>query len=83
MKTTFDIPEELLVRAKKHAAEQRRPLKALVLEGLQAQLDAGRRQPRAKAKRSPIRWVTVAGELAPGLDVSDREKMFDWLRRNP
>jgi len=84
MKTTFDIPEELLIRAKKHAAEQRRPLRALVTEGLRAQIEStGRAGSRTKAKRRPIRWVTVAGKLAPGLDVADREKMTDWLRRHP
>lgn len=82
MKTTFDIPEELLIRAKKRAAELRRPLRALVTEGLRAQLESTRRAPGAKeAKRTRIRWVTVAGDLAPGLDLTDREKMTDWLRR--
>ncbi len=83
MKTTFDIPEELLVRAKKHAAEKRRTLKALVTDGLRAQLDLGDRPPtKAKTSRSRIRWVTVPGKLAPGLDVADREQMIEWLRRH-
>lgn len=85
MKTTFDIPEELLIRAKKRAAELRRPLRALVTEGLRAQLEATRRVRGTKkaAKRTRIHWVTVAGDLAPGLDLADREKMTDWLRRDP
>lgn len=88
MKTTFDIPEELLVEAKKLAAELRRPLRALVTEGLRAQLASGgrRRTPVAKRQRQPrIRWatVTVNGALAPGLDVANREHMHEWLRRNP
>jgi hypothetical protein len=88
MKTTFDIPEELLVEAKKLAAELRRPLRALVTEGLRAQLASGggRRSPVAKRPLRPrIRWatVTVKGALAPGLDVADRESMHEWLRRSP
>ncbi len=85
MKTTFDIPDELLIRAKKRAAELRRPLRALVTEGLRAQLESTRRAPGTKkeAKRKRIRWVTVAGDLVPGIDLADREKMTDWLRRNP
>jgi hypothetical protein len=86
MKTTFDIPEELLVEAKKRAAELRRPLRVLVTEGLRAQLatGAGRKAPAAKSKARPrIRWVTVKGALAPGLDVANREHMHEWLQRNP
>lgn len=86
MKTTFDIPEELLVEAKKRAAELRRPLRALVTEGLRAQLasGSGRKVPATKRQARPrIRWVTVKGALAPGLDVANREQMHEWLRRNP
>ncbi|HEY2774008.1 MAG TPA: hypothetical protein VGK20_08135 [Candidatus Binatia bacterium] len=81
MKTTIDIPDELLVRAKKRAAELRRPLRSLVTEGLRDQLagkpgkSAKREQPRS------IRWVTVTGGLPPGLDLADREEMHDWLRK--
>lgn len=84
MKTTFDIPDELLVRAKKRAAELRRPLRALVTEGLRAQLAAPRQSMgnRTSARRR-IRWITVAGGLPPELDVADRERMHEWLRRNP
>ena len=84
MKTTIDIPEELLVRAKKRAAELRRPLRALVTEGLRGQLAAPRRPDgtRRHARRR-IRWVTAAGGLPPGLDLSNREQMHDWLRSCP
>jgi hypothetical protein len=86
MKTTFDIPEELLVEAKKRAAELRRPLRSLVTEGLRAQLASGGGRNPAVAKRQArprIRWVTVKGALAPGLDVANREHMHEWLQRNP
>ena len=86
MKTTFDIPEDLLVEAKKLAAELRSPLRELVTDGLRAQLASGggRRPPAAKPQPRPrIGWVTVKGALAPGLDVEDRERMHEWLRRNP
>src|SRR5262245_52635639 len=41
MKTTVDLPDDLLILAKKRAAEQRRPLRALLAEALRSQL-AGR-----------------------------------------
>ncbi|MCC7537016.1 MAG: hypothetical protein IT379_12420 [Deltaproteobacteria bacterium] len=75
MKTTIDLPEELLVRAKKRAAELRVPLRQLVVEGLRARLARDTKPSRHAA----IRWVTVAGGLPRGLDVSDRALMHDWL----
>jgi len=86
VKTTFDIPEALLVEAKKLAAELRRPLRELVTEGLRAQVASGggAHSPVAKRPLRPrIGWVTVKGALAPGLDVANREDMHEWLRRNP
>lgn len=79
MKTTVDLPDDLFVAAKKRAAELREPLRVLIERGLRAELgrDAGRR--REKVRR--IRWVTVAGGLPPGVDVSDRAATNDWLRR--
>ncbi len=82
MKTTFDIPEDLLVRAKKRAAELRRPLRSLVTEGLRGQLAGGRKPPASRVStRRRIRWVTTPGGLPPGLDLTNRERMHDWLRR--
>ena len=78
MKTTLELPDELLIAAKKAAAEQRRPLKALVEEGLRTVL--GQPQTRAGSKR--VRLITVKGGLPADLDLSNREKMQDWIHRN-
>jgi hypothetical protein len=77
MKTTLDLPDELLIAAKKRAAEQRRPLRALVEQGLRAQLS--RRPSNKKSKR--VRWVTVPGGLPDQLDLANRESMHEWLGR--
>lgn len=85
MKTTLDIPEELLVEAKQRAAELRRPLRALV-EGLGARLASGNQRQAATGRnrgRPRIRWVTVNGAPAPRLDVANRERMHEGLERNP
>jgi hypothetical protein len=79
MKTTVDLPDDLFIAAKKRAAELRQPLRALIERGLRAEL--GRGANGRKAGRRTIRWVTVAGGLPPGVDVSDRAAMHDWLRR--
>ena len=80
MKTTIELPDELLIEAKKRAAELRCSLRTLVERGLRHELAAGRTG-RARRTRG-IRWVTVRGGLPPGLDLSDRAAMHDWLARN-
>ena len=75
MKTTVDLPDDLLVEAKKRAAEQRRPLRSLLADGLRAELEKGRSKRVGKKK---LRWVTSGGGLPP-VDVSDRARMHEWL----
>ena len=79
MKTTVDLPDELLVRAKKRAAEERRPLRSLMEEGLRRVLRP-RREIRSNNRRRKMRWVTVNGGLPPGLNLTDRAKMHEWIR---
>jgi len=78
MKTTIELPDDLLIAAKKRAADLRRPLRALVEEGLRARL-AHREKGRAIKPRK-IHWVLVKGGLPPALDLTDRVKMHDWMR---
>lgn len=77
VKTTVELPDELLVAAKRQAAEERTTLRALIARGLRLVLDEGpRRTP------GPIEWVTTDGGLPPGLDVADRVQLRDWIRTN-
>jgi hypothetical protein len=78
MKTTIDIPDNLLLAAKREALESGRTLRELVTLGLRHELAASARPRR---KRATFRLVTVPGKLAPGLDLSSREAMHDYLRR--
>ena len=80
MKTTVEIPDELLIEAKKRAAELRRPLRSLIEEGLRTILagDVG----VGRSRRREIEWITVDGGLPPGLDLADRAAMHDWLREH-
>jgi hypothetical protein len=80
VKTTIELPDELLIRAKQRAAELRRPLRALVEAGLRRELEQGRAKKRER--RTTIRWVTAPGGLPNDLDVADRERMHDWLQRH-
>jgi len=84
MKATVELPDELVLAAKKRAAELRQPLRELVERGLRAEL---RRRPEesrgARRRRVVIRWVTVPGGLPRGLDLTDRTAMNDLLRSRP
>ncbi len=80
MKTTIDLPDELVIAAKKRAAETRTTLREIFERGLRRELKRSRGDSRGRRRRA-IRWITAKGGLPPGLDVADREKMFQWLER--
>ncbi len=62
MKTTLDIQDELLLRAKRHAQRTGRPLRAVVEEGLRSVLSA----PALRAPyHLPDRSVGRPGERDP------------------
>ena len=81
MKTTVDLPDDLLLAAKKRAAETRTTVRAIF---------GARPPPRApgasaggpgRARRRAIRWVTAKGGLPPGLNVANRTEMHECLSR--
>lgn len=75
----MDIPDALLIEAKKLAVEQRRPLRELIIEGLEGQLREAKAPETPRAKRK-IRWVVHRGGVPAGLNLSDRAAMNDFLR---
>jgi hypothetical protein len=75
-KTTIELPDELLLAAKRRALDERTTLKTLVERGLRRELAAPRRNSASK----PITWVVADGGLPPGLDVADRGAMHEFLR---
>jgi hypothetical protein len=80
MKTTVDLPDDLVIAAKKRAAELRRPLRVLIERGLRAELRRTRAGRETTGKGVKLNWVTVDGGLPAGLDVADRAAMHEWLR---
>lgn len=79
MKTTIDLPDDILIAAKKRAAEGRTTLRKLFERGLRREI-SGPPQ-RGRARTPPIQWVTAPGGLPPGLEIADRAAMHEWLRR--
>lgn len=73
MKTTLDLNDALLTRAKTLAAQQRTSLTRLIEEGLQLRL----RAQRTRAKRVCLPVYRGKGGLAPGLDGTSNRAMLD------
>ena len=83
MKTTVELPDDLLIRAKKRAAETRTPLRVLIERGLRRELASTSAGGRVRHAPRKITWIVAPGGLPPGLDVSDRSSMHDWIRSQP
>ena len=82
VKTTLDLPDELLIAAKKRAAEERTSLRKLVARSLRRELSS---TPGPTDHPVVIDWdaITVEGGLPPGVDITRRAEMYDWFDREP
>lgn len=77
MKTTLNIDDRLLRRAKKTAAERGETLTFVLEEALRAYL-AGRPAPR----KGRFTWVVIDDAELPPVDVADRSALYDFLDRD-
>ena len=77
MKTTLDLPADVILAARRRASEEGTTLRALVERVVRIHLD-DTQPPR---KRVALRWVTVDGGHPPHMNVADRGDMHDSLRR--
>jgi len=68
-RTTVRLPNDLLRRAKRKAAEEGRTLTSLIEDGLRMAVAGDRKV--AKPKRILPRISTASGGLMPGIDISD------------
>ena len=78
MKTTLDLNDALLTKAKTLAAEQHTSLTRLIEEGLQLRLRAQR------APSRPVRLPVYRGKggLAPGLDGLSNKDLLEAADRD-
>lgn len=75
MKTTLDLDDRLLERAKRLAAEQGTTLRAVVEDALRAKLI-----PRTESgPRFRFGPPVVRGTKPPTIDVADRQALYDVL----
>jgi Arc/MetJ-type ribon-helix-helix transcriptional regulator len=75
MRTTVDIPEELLAEAKERAARDRRSLSEVVADALRSTFSRGE-----ESKRTPVKLTTVGGRgLQPGVDLDNNAALLDLM----
>ena len=74
MKTTINLDDELLRRAKRHAAEQGRTLTSVLEEALREMLT-----PRGPRRQFALELPTVKGDRSPRVDPADRSALYDAM----
>jgi hypothetical protein len=74
MRTTIDISDELFREAKKRAADEGTPLRAVVEAALRTFLS---RRPHRDGYR--LSWRTEHGRIQPGVRLDDRDALFDLI----
>jgi hypothetical protein len=75
MKTTLDLQDDLLARAKARAAQERTTLTRMIEEGLVLRL---RRERAVKANALDVLPVSSRrGGLRPGIDATRNQSMLD------
>ena len=77
MKTTLELDDDLVRRAKQEAARAGIPLRRLVEDALRARL-----LPRAREQaKFRLDVPIVSGTAPPAVDVADRDALYDLLER--
>jgi hypothetical protein len=77
MRTTLDIDDILLKKAKAHARETHRTLTGVIEEALRQALTGARAPGAAPAHQLTLK--TVRGALLPGVDISDRDSLYERM----
>jgi hypothetical protein len=77
MKTTLDLDDDLVRRAKQEAARAGIPLRRLVEDALRARL-LPRRHDRPRFR---LEVPIVHGSAPPAIDVADRDALYDLMER--
>jgi plasmid stability protein len=76
MRTTINLPDDLLARLKRRAADTNRTLTAVIEDALRRALTPSRRGGKAPAARLT---TFGSGGLQPGVDLDDSAALLDLL----
>ena len=77
MRTTLNIDDELMKRVKEKAAETGKTITEIVENALSKEVAgvAGTRP------GFTLRWVAAEGPPAPGVDLADRDSLYETMER--
>ena len=76
MRTTLTLDDDVLKMARRLAAADERPLKDVINEALRLGLTTGRSRPRTPFA---FKLKVVEGRVMAGVDLTDRDKLFDLM----
>ncbi len=76
VRTTIELNDDLLRRAKRRAADDGTTLRAIIEQALRTHLAARGAAPRG---RYVLRWRTERGVLQAGVRLDDRDALFDLM----
>jgi len=74
MRTTIDLPDELLRRARQRAAEEGSTLTSLLADGLRLRLDP---PVTGSQRRRRLPVSTIGGGLQPWIDPASNSSLLD------
>jgi hypothetical protein len=77
MRTTLNLNDELLQAAREKAAREGTTLTALIEHALAAALTA----PAHPRKRFKLQWRPRKGRFIGGVDLADRDALYDFMER--
>jgi hypothetical protein len=76
VRTTLDLDDKLMRSVKRHAAETGQTVTRVIESALREAL-ARERERRKRSFR--LEWVTVRGRLVPGVDLTDRDSLYERM----
>ena len=77
MKTTIQLDDQLLLEAKKHAAQTSRTLKAVIEDALR---EALARTEATRSQRVPLKTFKGRG-VKPGVDLDDTSSLLNLIEQ--
>lgn len=79
MRTTLDLEDAVIERARRRAAKEGTTLTDIVERALRAFLTRRMEAPAPLAER----WVVIRGEREPAVDLADRDRLYDRIGERP
>lgn len=78
MRTTLNIQDDLMRRVKKRAAETGTTITEVVEDALRAAV-AGQ---APRKGRYALAWQPIAGRTLPGIELGDRDSLYEAMERS-